>query len=101
MIGMASPDKSRIQRFVTRFVDAETATAIEAHSRAWLVRCPNCDFERSIWDLGGIRYKAAGRPRLLARCPRCGSAGWHKVEKAAEFPSDKVQVGGLVGLILS
>ena len=92
---------SVVQRFVTRFVDAETAAAIEAHSRGWRVRCPHCGFERSIWDLGGIRYRAAGRPRMLGRCPRCGATGWHKVEKSADFPAGKAPVGPIIWLILS
>jgi ribosomal protein S27E len=92
---------SRTQRFFTRFAGAETAAAMEAHSRAWLVRCPNCGHERSIWELGGIRYKAAGNPRLRLTCPKCGKAGWHEVHKAADFPTTKVPAWGLVRLILS
>ena len=80
---------SRTQRFFTRFAGAETAAAMEAHSRAWLVECPNCGHERSIWELGGIRYKAAGNPRTRLRCPKCGQAGWHKVHKAADFPTTR------------
>ncbi len=98
---MARPGKSGLQRFVTRFVDAETAAAIEAHSRGWRVRCPHCGFERSIWDLGGIRYRATGRPRMLGRCPQCGRLGWHKVEKAADFPTGKAPGWSILWLILS
>ena len=92
---------SRMQRFFTRFAGAETAAAMEAHSRAWLVECPNCGHERSIWDLGGIRYKAVGNPRMRMRCPKCGQAGWHKVHKAANFPTTHVPAWPLVRLILS
>ena len=98
---MARQDKSSLQRFVTRFVDAETAKAIEAHSRGWRVHCPHCGFERSIWDLGGIRYGATGRTRMLARCPQCRRTGWHKIEKATDFPSGKARSGPLIWLILS
>lgn len=77
---------SRTQRLVTRFVGPETAAAMEAHSRAWLVICPNCGHQRSIWELGGIRYKAVGESRNLMRCPACGKRGWHKLSKAANFP---------------
>ena len=92
---------SRMQRFFTRFAGTETAAAMEAHSRAWLVECPNCGHERSIWDLGGIRYKAVGNPRMRMRCPNCRQAGWHKVHKAANFPTTNVPVWPLVRLILS
>lgn len=92
---------SRTQRFLTRFAGAETAAAMEAHSRAWLVQCPDCGFERSIWEMGGIRYKAAGSPRMLMRCPKCGKSGWHKVHKAADFPVTRVPAWPLIRLILS
>jgi DNA-directed RNA polymerase subunit RPC12/RpoP len=92
---------SRTQRFFTRFAGAETAAAMEAHSRAWLVQCPHCGFERSIWELGGIRYKAAGNPRMLGTCPNCGRRGWHKVHKAANFPATAVPAWPLVRLILA
>jgi len=92
---------SRAQRFFTRLAGAETAAAMEAHSRAWMVQCTHCGFERSIWDLGGIRYKAAGKPRMLMRCAKCGTRGWHKVHKAADFPTTNVPAWPLVRLILS
>lgn len=92
---------SRTQRFFTRFAGAETAAAMEAHSRAWLAQCPNCGHERSIWELGGIRYKASGNPRLRLSCPNCGKAGWHEVHKAADFPTVRVRAWLLVRLILS
>lgn len=98
---MAERGLSRIQRLVTRFVDAETAAAMEAHSRAWLVQCPKCGFERSIWELGGIRYKAAGNQRNLGRCPACGKTSWHKVHKAANFPTTRAPAWPLVRFILS
>ena len=27
-------------------------------SKQWMLKCPNCQFERSYWDAGGIRWKA-------------------------------------------
>lgn len=92
---------SRTQLFFTRFAGAETAAAMEAHSRAWLVQCPDCGHERSIWEMGGIRYKAAGNPRMLMRCPKCGKRGWHRVVRAADFPVTRVPAWPLVRLILS
>ncbi len=98
---MVEKGLSRTQRFFTRFVDSETAAAMEAHSRAWLVQCPKCGFERSIWDLGGIRYKATGNQRNLGRCPACGKRSWHKVHKAADFPTTHAPAWPLIRLILS
>ncbi len=70
---------SRIQQLVSRFVPRSWASSMEAESRAWIVGCPACGFERSIWDLGGIRWKASGSKRILARCPSCGKVAWQKV----------------------
>lgn len=69
--------RSGVQRFFSAFVSARTFAAMEAESRSWILRCPDCGHERSIWDMGGIRYKAAGKPRKLMRCPSCGKATWH------------------------
>lgn len=71
---------SRIQQFITRLVPRSWAASMEADSRAWMVGCPSCGFERSIWELGGIRWKATGSKRILARCPRCGNVAWQKVD---------------------
>lgn len=90
------PGLSRIQRLVTRWVGPETAAALEAHSRAWLVQCPDCGHQRSIWEIGGIRYKAAGEQRNRMRCPACGKAGWHRVHKAADFPVTSVSSWPLI-----
>ncbi|MGD9646001.1 MAG: hypothetical protein AB7U73_09825 [Pirellulales bacterium] len=69
------------QRFVKLVLPARWATAIERESRQWMMRC-GCGHETSVWDAGGIRYKSAGKPRRLARCPHCGLT-WHRLEKRA------------------
>ncbi|MEI9852950.1 MAG: hypothetical protein WDN24_21225 [Sphingomonas sp.] len=46
--------------------------AIEAESREWTIECLGCGRERSVWDVGGIRFLAAGRPRIAIRCSGCG-----------------------------
>jgi len=55
---------------------------MEAESRAWMARCETCGNERSIWDLGGIRWKAAGNPRRRLKCPSCNRTTWHRLRKA-------------------
>ena len=47
------------------------APDIEAESRSWRVQCPVCGNEKSIWDVGGVRYKALGTVRRLGHCSRC------------------------------
>ncbi|QDT52655.1 hypothetical protein Pan44_06670 [Caulifigura coniformis] len=49
-------------------------TAIEQESRDWRARCPKCLRETSVWDLGGVRFKAAGTPFRRIRCIHCSNA---------------------------
>jgi ribosomal protein S27E len=87
------------QKFFTRFLGPEAAAAAEAESRAWLVLCPDCGFERSVWDTGGVRYRASGNARLRMRCPACGTTGWQKLVKGPNFPTARGPVWPLVRLV--
>jgi hypothetical protein len=69
---------SRLQRFLQAVLPRRWFAALERGSRAWMMQCP-CGHERSVWDAGGIRYKAAGKPRRYARCPKCEQHTWHLV----------------------
>jgi hypothetical protein len=69
------------QRIVTGLVPKKWAASMEAESRQWMVRCP-CGHEVSVWDLGGIRWKAVGNKMRLRRCSVCGSVEWHTVYKS-------------------
>ena len=62
---------SLTQRLIKALVPARWFAAMEAHSRSWVMRCP-CGYETSIWEMGGIRYRAAGNPRIMGRCAKCG-----------------------------
>jgi hypothetical protein len=55
------------------------ATSMEGDSRRWMVRCQSCGFEQSIWELGGIRWKATGTSWTWGRCLHCGKRWWHKI----------------------
>jgi hypothetical protein len=70
---------SPIQRFFTAILPQRWAEAMEAESRAWILTCP-CGEETSIWQAGGIRFKATGNPTRLHRCPNCGLT-LHHLEK--------------------
>ncbi|MGE0178279.1 MAG: hypothetical protein AB7O91_00490 [Sphingomonas sp.] len=98
---MAGHALSRTQRLVLRLAGPEMAAAMEARSRAWLVRCPNCGHQRSIWELGGIRYKASGAPRMLIGCPACGERGWHQVVKSDDFPTTLARPWPIFRLVVS
>ena len=67
-----------IQQFLTAVLPKEWAEDMHAESLAWMIRCA-CGFERSIWESGGIRWKAKGSPRQLRVCPQCGQRTWHTI----------------------
>lgn len=78
---------SGIQRLFTGLVSPATAARMEAESRGWMVQCPNCGYEQSVWDTGGVRYKASGNSYQSRRCPNCGKVGMHKVYRKEGAPS--------------
>ena len=69
---------SFFQKLFTAIFPREWAEDMEADSRRWMLQCPKCGYERSFWDIGGIRWKATGNQRNLMRCPNCGEVSWHK-----------------------
>jgi ribosomal protein S14 len=66
---------------LVRFYPRSWAAAMEAESREWMVRCRTCGAERSVWELGGVRWKAKRKSRtwMYRRCPDCGRWRWHDV----------------------
>lgn len=80
---MTSSSRSLTQRVILAFVSPATAAAMEADSRAWKLHCPHCAHAVSIWDLGGIRYKAYGNSRMLRRCRNCGRISWQQLRRDA------------------
>jgi hypothetical protein len=62
---------SLIQKVLMAIVPQRWAAAMEAESRIWVMKCP-CGHATSVWEMGGIRYKAAGNPRRAGRCVKCG-----------------------------
>jgi hypothetical protein len=62
-----------IQKIVTTVLPAKWAADIQAESERWQLRCPTCGTVRSVWEMGGIRYKAHSKGRLVhAMCTTCG-----------------------------
>lgn len=60
---------------------------VEAESRQWMVKCP-CGVERSVWELGGVRYGASSRgKKILRRCDGCGRLRWHSVYRKEAEPA--------------
>lgn len=67
---------SVVQNIMKRLLPSSWAASMERESRQWMLKCP-CGFERSVWELGGVRWKAKGKPRRYATCPSCGERTWH------------------------
>jgi hypothetical protein len=67
-----------IQEFLMTVLPNEWAENIRAESFAWMMQCA-CGFERSVWESGGIRWKAKGTPRRLLVCPSCGQRTFHTI----------------------
>jgi hypothetical protein len=67
---------SAAQRFFKAILPPAAFAAMEAESRTWRMKCVHCDNQFSVWDIGGIRFKAAGTPKRYAACPACGRRAW-------------------------
>lgn len=72
---------SRAQRIMKALAPKWLADDMEADSRRWRIQCNTCGHDRSIWDIGGIRYKAVGKSRTIIRCPRCDRLRAHTIAK--------------------
>ena len=73
-----------LQRLFTTLLPHRWAAEMEAESRAWTMRCSQCNHERSVWEAGGIRWKAAGNPKRWSRCPHCGGMARHTLHRQSE-----------------
>jgi Zn finger protein HypA/HybF involved in hydrogenase expression len=55
---------------------------MRAESEAWRLRCSVCGATRSVWEAGGIRWKAAAvNKQTRAHCPHCGGLRATVVER--------------------
>jgi hypothetical protein len=63
---------TKLQRLLITLLPRAWASAIEAESRAWLLRCSECGTARSVWERGGMRFKAAStRRKMMLWCEHC------------------------------
>jgi hypothetical protein len=76
-------------RFLKFILPARAFAAVREGTKQWLAECP-CGHRRDWWDAGGVRYKAAGEPRKLSRCPVCGKATLHKIRK--KTPAEREEI---------
>ena len=73
-----------VQRVITGIVPRSWARSMELESRTWVMTCPACGKVTSIWEMGGIRYKAAGKPWRWGRCGGCGTTFWGQIRRKQE-----------------
>ena len=78
---------SRMQRRFRSLSSPELFAAMERDSRLWKAECPNCRAQTSIWEIGGIRYKAVGEPLTRLLCPKCGQKGWMRIRWTGGDPT--------------
>lgn len=78
-----------LQRLILAFIPARHRAEAEAETRAWHYTCEACGHARSVWDLGGIRWKATGQSVTRTRCPACGTIGFHTLKKQPAPLTDK------------
>lgn len=67
-----------IRRLIVRFFP-DLGARMERESRQWMVQCTGCGHEISVWEAGGIRYRAKGTVRRLGRCSQCGKTSMLRV----------------------
>lgn len=73
---------SLIQRFLHFILPASLFASMEAESKQWFIVCQTCGFKKSVWDMGGIRYKAASAGKVsYYKCPQCMQRRWFKWTK--------------------
>ncbi|MGE3409193.1 MAG: phage terminase large subunit family protein [Pirellulales bacterium] len=73
---------SPVQRLILAIVPAPWARAMRAESEQWRLRCLTCGNSRSVWEAGGIRWKAKSTSkRVMVRCPHCGCPRQAAIER--------------------
>ena len=80
MSEMSSGSLSTVQKLFRFILPSKAFAAVEAGTRKWIAVC-SCGHKRDYFELGGIRYKAAGNPKILLKCPKCQKATMHLVRK--------------------
>jgi hypothetical protein len=75
---------SLTRKLILAIVPKKRAEEMEAESKTWVMRCESCGLERSVWEVGGLRWKAAGNPTRRLRCPQCGHFTSHTTSRKHE-----------------
>lgn len=86
---LSEPEADRrgpVARFLLGRMEPGARADAERHSRLWMADCKACGRSFSIWDLGGVRYRAYGRPWKYVACPYCAKRDWRQFTWRGESP---------------
>jgi RNase P subunit RPR2 len=80
------------QRLILHYLPAAWTAEIQRESESWRIRCLHCHHSRSVWEAGGIRWKARSvGKRTLVHCSHCGGLRRAAVERIPTPSSDHEQ----------
>ncbi len=71
---------SSSQKLMKKISSESYFTAAMEESEKWRFTC-ECGKESSIWEIGGVRYKAKGSPVKFLKCPHCEKKSMMKIYK--------------------
>lgn len=71
-----------IQKFFMKVLPKKWADDMRAESERWIMTCEGCGRSKSVWEAGGIRWKAASKGKsMIAFCKECGGPKIIKIER--------------------
>jgi hypothetical protein len=72
---------SLAQKIAKALTSAATFEKLKEESIRYYFVCASCKKESNIWEIGGIKYKAAGKPLTGIKCPGCGKFAMQRILK--------------------
>ncbi len=61
-----------LRRILQIILSKKQFKKIKKESKEWFLKCPDCDYFKSIWDRGGIRFGANSKKKKeFGHCPKC------------------------------
>ena len=70
-----------IQKIFLKILPQKWAEDMRKESEGWKIRCETCGQSRSVWEAGGIRWKAASvGKKMRVFCKQCGDMRTAAVE---------------------
>ncbi len=91
---------SGAQSFFQRWCPASWFEKMKAESQQWHLVC-DCGHATSVWDRGGIRYGASGKPMKMMNCPACGKFTTHRMEWRGEGGPENPKKGSMNALAVN